>query len=311
MRTIIQRSLPSIKHGVRRLSMISSDSNNGKPSSILIWPSQSIKENSVMGRDSNKIQSELKLISLTNTIASHQLPIFQPNTIELSASFYSTTFNKNLLLQNNNVCKDDIFNLKTSNNNIIELPNEAKNIKIEDPSRKSNDIFYINPFPNLQIIGDPLLPNAAKIEEGPKGPLNIEKQARRQSRMLKIRKKKMKVHRRKRLWKRMWATWKKKFFHREKNREIAFRHKLMDKVRAAEKFNPEAYVDDYLEDFKFELTPKTYQRKSKPQWLIKQLLERDEQVARRKHLNNTNILTNEPLIRKGETVEEFVKRNWK
>ena len=35
------------------------------------------------------------------------------------------------------------------------------------------------------------------------------------------------------------ATWKKKFFHREKNREIAFRHKLMDKVRAAEKFNPE------------------------------------------------------------------------
>merc|ERR1711962_1938013 len=161
------------------------------------------------GRDSNKIQSESKLISLTNIIASNQLPIFQANTIELNASFYSTTFNKNLLLQQNNVSKDDIFNLKTSNNNIIELPNEAKNIKIEDPSRKNNDIFYINPLPNLQIIGDPLLPNAAKIEEGPKGPVNIEKQARRQ----------------------------KKFFHREKNREIAFRHKLMDKVRAAEKFN--------------------------------------------------------------------------
>ena len=148
-----------------------SDSNNGKPSSILIWPSQSIKENSLMGRDSNKIQSESKLISLTNTIASNQLPIFQPNTIELNASFYSTTFNKNLLLQQNNVSKDNIFNLKTSNNNIIELPNEAKNVKIEDPSRKSNEIFYINPLPNLQIIGDPLLPNAAKIEEGPKGML--------------------------------------------------------------------------------------------------------------------------------------------
>ena len=148
-----------------------SDSNNGKPSSILIWPSQSIKENSLMGRDSNKIQSESKLISLTNTIASNQLPIFQPNTIELNASFYSTTFNKNLLLQQNNVSKDNIFNLKTSNSNIIELPNEAKNVKIEDPSRKSNEIFYINPLPNLQIIGDPLLPNAAKIEEGPRGML--------------------------------------------------------------------------------------------------------------------------------------------
>lgn len=78
-----------------------------------------------MGRNSNKIQSQSKLISLTNTIASNQLPIFQPNTIELNASFYSTTFNKNQLLQQNNVNKDNNFNLKTSNNNIIELPNEA------------------------------------------------------------------------------------------------------------------------------------------------------------------------------------------
>ena len=38
------------------------------------------------------------------------------------------------------------------------------------------------------------------------------------------------------------STWKKKFFNREKNREIAFRHKLIDKVRAAEKFDPEVCI---------------------------------------------------------------------
>ena len=38
-------------------------------------------------------------------------------------------------------------------------------------------------------------------------------------------------------------------------------------------------MDDYLEDFKYELTPKTYKARNKPQWLVKQLMERDEQVG--------------------------------
>ena len=35
------------------------------------------------------------------------------------------------------------------------------------------------------------------------------------------------------------SIWKKKFFNKEKKREIAFRQKLIDKVRTAEKFDPE------------------------------------------------------------------------
>ena len=35
------------------------------------------------------------------------------------------------------------------------------------------------------------------------------------------------------------SVWKKKFFNREKRREIEFRQKLIDKVNAAEKFNAE------------------------------------------------------------------------
>ena len=35
------------------------------------------------------------------------------------------------------------------------------------------------------------------------------------------------------------SVWKKTFFNREKKREVMFRTKLMDKVRAAEKFDAE------------------------------------------------------------------------
>ena len=37
----------------------------------------------------------------------------------------------------------------------------------------------------------------------------------------------------------------------------------------------------------------------------------DFQVEKRKHMNKTNMLTNEPLIKNAETVEQFVDRNWK
>jgi len=213
-------------------------------------------------------------------------------------------------------CNDKIIHCKVKPLSDIsfELPNQIrKRTMIEEPNndKSRNEIFYINPTNGLKIISDPRVVDIKPIVDAPKGVEIIEKQAKRQHRMLKIRKKKMKVHRRKRLWKRMWSVWKRKFFHRERRREIEFRTKLMDKVRAAEKFNAEAYVDDYLEDLKYDLTPKTYKSRKKPIWLIRELMERDEQVAIRKHMNNTNMLTNEPIIRKGETVEEFVERNWK
>ena len=40
----------------------------------------------------------------------------------------------------------------------------------------------------------------------------------------------------------------------------------------------QAYVDDYLEDLKYDLTPKTYKSRKKPLWVIRELMERDNQV---------------------------------
>lgn len=133
----------------------------------------------------------------------------------------------------------------------------------------------------------------------------IEKKAHRR---LRIRKKKMKVHRRKRRWKKYWVLWRKKYAMREKKREIEFRQKMIAKVNEAKKFEPQKYVDDYLEDMNYELIPKTYKGKRLPQWLIKQLLEEDEKKIQRENMNNSNLLTGDPLIRKGETVAQFVDR---
>ena len=90
----------------------------------------------------------------------------------------------------------------------------------------------------------------------------IEKKAHRR---LRIRKKKMKVHRRKRRWKKYWVLWRKKYAMREKKREIEFRQKMIAKVNEAKKFDPEKYVDEYLEDMKYELIPKTYKGRRLPQ----------------------------------------------
>merc|ERR1712037_1065003 len=119
----------------------------------------------------------------------------------------------------------------------------------------------------------------------------IEKKAHRR---LRIRKKKMKVHRRKRRWKKYWVLWRKKYAMREKKREIEFRQKMIAKVNEAKKFEPQKYVDDYLEDMNYEL--------------IKQLLEEDEKKIQRENMNNSNLLTGDPLIRQGETVAQFVDR---
>merc|ERR1711936_754115 len=133
----------------------------------------------------------------------------------------------------------------------------------------------------------------------------IEKKAHRR---LRIRKKKMKVHRRKRRWKKYWVLWRKKYAMREKKREVEFRQKMIAKVNEAKKFDAEKYVDEYLEDMKYRLVPKTYKGRRLPQFLIEELLEKDAKKVEREKMNQTNLITGEPLIRDGETVSQFLDR---
>merc|ERR1711973_522602 len=79
----------------------------------------------------------------------------------------------------------------------------------------------------------------------------------------------------KRRWKKYWVLWRKKYAMREKKREVEFRQKMIAKVNEAKKFDAEKYVDEYLEDMKYKLVPKTYKGRRLPQFLIEELLEKD------------------------------------
>jgi len=61
-------------------------------------------------------------------------------------------------------------------------------------------------------------------------------------RLLIIRKKKMRNHRRKRLWKKMWPIWRKKFSNKFKKTELTLRGMLSEKVNSAKSFNAENFV---------------------------------------------------------------------
>ena len=115
------------------------------------------------------------------------------------------------------------------------------------------------------VVGQVPTRNFSIIEE-PINKVIIEKKAHRR---LIIRKRKMKIHRRKRRWKRNWVMYRKGYLDREKKRETAFRQKMIAKVNEANTFDAKKYVEDYLEDAKYELVPKTYEGKRLPQWLIK------------------------------------------
>lgn len=150
------------------------------------------------------------------------------------------------------------------------------------------------------------------VEDPKKETIVIDEFVRREKiechRLLRIKKKKMKTHRRKRLWKRMWAIWRKRFSLRFKKKELEFRAGLTEKVNNAKKFDPAAYIKDYLEDLHFELIPKTYKGGRKPQWFVKEMLESDKLKVERMKRNETDLFTKERLIRENETVDDFVKR---
>ena len=55
---------------------------------------------------------------------------------------------------------------------------------------------------------------------------------------------------------------------KEKKKEIEFRVCMRAKIHEAQQFDPIKFRDDYLEDFKYQLIPKTYKGQRLPQWRI-------------------------------------------
>jgi len=131
------------------------------------------------------------------------------------------------------------------------------------------------------------------------------------ARMVILRRRKMKKHKRKRLWARMYLKFLANKNQTKKRSEIQFRSRLAAKVTEARKFNAEEYVKQYLIDFHTPLIPGTYKGKRLPQWLILELMEQDKQKEKEELLYGKTYTTKEDIVKQGETVNSFIERTWK
>ncbi|MPC34853.1 hypothetical protein E2C01_028256 [Portunus trituberculatus] len=101
-----------------------------------------------------------------------------------------------------------------------------------------------------------------------------EKQA---ARLIITRRKKMRKHKLKKLRKKMKFVWAKVRQKREYRKEKQFQAEQMAKVRRYDAFDAEEYVKDFLRQTKEKPIPKTWKSKHLPEFLIKELMKKEEE----------------------------------
>ena len=211
--------------------------------------------------------------------------------------------------QTNSVCLTSAFL-----NGSLDL----QNLEYALPSLKSGGRRCPPPSVTVPVATTLIVPQRAEITEpaGGERAVTIEEPAppaastpmRCTNRLIRIRKRKMKVHHRKKRMRKHMASFRRMWLKRAANAEVAFRVEMMGKVKIAQKFDPKKYVDESLGELHRELVPKTIDGKRRPQWLIKQIGEERDVMRERERRLKTDLITQEPLVRDGESVEDFVKR---
>lgn len=192
------------------------------------------------------------------------------------------TSNSHNILDNTN--SDDIkfipgtlnidFGIHTNGNlikNIIEIP-VTKISPLQEPV-KHLPIQYDLPISEKSID----LPTNGKI---------FEKQA---VRLIVIRHKKMKKHKRKKLRKKMQFIWAKVRRKRSVQREKLFQTELINKIKQAQAFDAKVYVKERLNILNEERIPRTFRGEILPAEMIKKF--RDEKKAKLEARRNKPRLT--------------------
>ena len=225
-------------------------------------------------------------------------------------------FNPALLIPNINSVKHDNEQLDYLNGRLDNLSLSLRLLSIKPeildkpdyikpviPIQNPNLISEIVNVNNNGLIIEKKDENNGKIIEDPG--IIIEKLA---HRMIRLRKRKMKRHRRKRRWVKNRSFYQGIIIRKNKTKEIEFRMRLMEKIKNAENYDPKAFLQDYLKDFRTPLIPRTYEGKRLPIWLIQQLMIEDKYKAQRKIDLTKTTLGKKDLINPGEGIDEYKKR---
>ncbi|KAL0118983.1 hypothetical protein PUN28_009545 [Cardiocondyla obscurior] len=107
--------------------------------------------------------------------------------------------------------------------------------------------------------------------------------------MLKLRRRKMKKHKRRKLQKKMKFIWEKLRIKREQKKEKMFQAELIAKVKEAQAFDAKEYVNERLTILNKTFEPRTFRGEILPPEMIKQL--RAKKYERKEKLRNKPRLT--------------------
>ncbi|XP_075238187.1 uncharacterized protein LOC142334222 [Lycorma delicatula] len=188
-------------------------------------------------------------------------------------------FIPSLLLDDKRVSSvnNNIFQLSCTRLQILDKPMAIhKNMRIDLPVIKSN-IRYEDRVPEKEI-------------EEPKPHYQEEKHA---VRMIVIRKRKMRIHKLKKLRKKMKFVRAKLRLKRKMLKEKLFNAELMTKIKAAEKFDPVLYASQKIKKANEVIIPKRWKGKRLPEFIIRDLIELKknkmqkikDKIERRKNMN--------------------------
>jgi len=137
-----------------------------------------------------------------------------------------------------------------------------------------------------KVLEDPLSIFNKIIQEDPTNSVNqIEKQA---ARLIVIRRRKMNVHKLKKLRKKMKYIWAKVKLRREIRVEKAFLNSKMAQIREAQKFDAKAYVADIIRKATEVPFPKKWRGQPLPEHLIRENMEKEAKQKQQEYLSILN-----------------------
>lgn len=161
----------------------------------------------------------------------------------------------------------------------IDFENSRNNIK-----KDINEIPLSKYIPSMEepLINQPIKQDLPLIDTSfqlPPTENTLEKLA---IRMIVIRRKKMKKHKRKKLRKKMKFKWAKIRTNRNIMKEKLFQAELVAQIKQAQNFDPRKYVEERLNILDKEILPKTYRGEILPPSMIKQFIEEKKERMRKK-----------------------------
>ncbi|XP_053611896.1 uncharacterized protein LOC128676029 [Plodia interpunctella] len=106
----------------------------------------------------------------------------------------------------------------------------------------------------------------------------LEKEEKQATRLIVIRRRKMKKHQRRKLWKRMRHRWARVKQRRRQVKEKNFQNSLLAMVKEANEFSAEKYVTEKIQKANHTPLPTRWKHKRLPEFIIRQLMGLDKKI---------------------------------